>query len=800
MIVSYNWLQSHFEEKLPEPEKLSEILIFHAFEVESIGQKEDDYMLDIDILPNRASDSLSHRGIAREISTLTGLPLKVQENIILETPHPNEISLDIQDSVLCRRYLGKVIGGVKVGSSPDWLKDRLESIEQKSINNVVDATNFIMFDIGQPLHAFDLDKIDGEKIIVRKAKKGEKITTLDNKEVELDESVLIIADEKDPLAIAGVKGGKKAEVDENTTRIVIEAANFDPVSVRKTSRRLGILTDSSKRFENEITPKLAGEAIGKLAFMIRDFNGSEHIKIGESIEFYPKDAGKYKIGVSVNEVNKVLGTNLKELEIEDILKNLQFEYEKIEDPIQKVLDLAPTFVGVPYKYGASITYDAPRFFDCSSFTSYLFAQAGIAIPRMTIDQYVFGEKVKEEDLSPGDLVFPKSNGNTEIKHTIHYESKEFLPGIKVDEGIDHNGIYLGGGKIIHAAGNGYKGMVVVEDMKDSPAFQNILGFRRIIKNTAPRFVVTVPDERTDLKAHTSFLVSGNKEDLIEEIGRVYGYKKITPKLPKIDFKPGISKNFYYANKLRLILKENGFSEVYNYTLTGKGDVELENPLASDKNFLRTNLSAGTFESLKLNEYNAVLLGVNKIKIFEIGRVFTKDSEYMSFCIGIKNTQKMKEKEDMEIKDILDIIKTTLEINLPKNIIKTSEVGAVCEINFEELIEQMPDKESYGDTLTGGKKEISYKDISPYPFMLRDIAVWTPSGTQSMDVLNAIKEKSGDLLAQIRPFDMFEKNGRISYAFSLVFQSHEKTLTDQEVNKIMDSIADTLNNTSGYEVR
>ena len=152
---------------------------------------------------------------------------------------------------------------IKIGPSPKWLKEKLESIGQKSINNVVDATNYVMFETGQPLHAFDADKISGKKIIVRQAEKGEKITTLDNETIELDENVLVIADAKSPLALAGIKGGKKAEITNKTKTIVLESANFNAALIRNISKKIGLRTDASSRFEYGIDPNLTQEAIDR---------------------------------------------------------------------------------------------------------------------------------------------------------------------------------------------------------------------------------------------------------------------------------------------------------------------------------------------------------------------------------------------------------------------------------------------------------------------------------------------------------------------------------------------------------
>jgi len=243
MKISYNWLQSYFDAEIPTPERVEEILSVRSFEPEGIEVVNGDSVLDFDVLPNRAHDALSHRGIARELSAVLGESLKTDRYRRRDVEKVSDVvDVDVQDVEKCRRYISRVIRGVKISETPNWLKDQLVAIGQKSINNVVDSTNYVMFDLGQPLHAFDMDKLSGG-IVVRNAHEGEEIVTLTGEEKSLTNDDLVIADEESPLAVAGIKGGKKAEVDAGTVNIVLESANFNPLSTRQTSRRVGIQTD-----------------------------------------------------------------------------------------------------------------------------------------------------------------------------------------------------------------------------------------------------------------------------------------------------------------------------------------------------------------------------------------------------------------------------------------------------------------------------------------------------------------------------------------------------------------------------
>lgn len=324
MKYSYNWLQQHIEEKLPTPDALKDKIIFGAFEVESaeavgdLSAQAGDTVYDIKVLPDRAGDCLSHYGMAREIAGLLGLTLKKESRTLptMKLLLPVEVKSD-----LCRRYIAVRIDGVKVGSSPEWLRTQLESVGQKSINNVVDATNFILLDQGQPTHAYDAARVDGG-IIIRDAKEGEKIITLSDEEKVLDPTSLVITDYLGALGIAGVKGGKSAEISDSTTSIILEIANFDPVSVRTTARKLGLPTDAAKRFENDLAPEVAPIAASKLIALIKEIAGGEVTGI---IDIYPKPGEQRTISFSTGAIERILGTTSAEA-IKKVFDAYQYSY------------------------------------------------------------------------------------------------------------------------------------------------------------------------------------------------------------------------------------------------------------------------------------------------------------------------------------------------------------------------------------------------------------------------------------------------------------------------------------------
>jgi len=768
MLVSYEWLKHYVE--LPEPKKLADILNTRVFEVEGIEKKGDDFVIDIDVLPNRSHDCLSHIGIAKEIALLTGKPFKDLEVEKIKGDFKSEYNIKIESDA-CPRYTACEIKNIEVKESPEYFKVMLETLGQRSINNVVDIVNLVMIETGQPLHAFDADLIDGKDIYVKNAEKGEKMTTLDGQDLELDEETLVIKDSKNPLVLAGIKGGNKAGVNEKTTNIVLEAANWNRTLIRKTTQKYNIKTDSSKRFENEITPELTEKALERAVEMISKYANTSETKVSEVIDIYPRVANLYKVGVSTKEVNNLLGLNLKDSEIEEIFDRSGFEWKKVNTK-DEVVKMSQEFVGVPYKLGASVVYDAPKAFDCSSFSAYLYAQNGLSIPRVSVDQYVFGKEITKEELEPGDLIFTNTG-----EGKIHHETIEFLPGIEIKEGVDHLRIYLGDNKVIHSTRTG-EGVVVIEDFSTIPE-EHIVGYRRMAEKDAERYVVTAPVERLDIRI---------KQDLIEEIGRVYGYDNVSEQdVDSIDRVPEINKEFEYNNIIKGVLCELGFSEVFTGSFVEKGDIAVLKPLAEDKGFLRASLVPLLEDALERNLKNADLFGVEDIKVFEIGKVFAGQDEKMVLGIGVTSKNK-KTKSDDIVKSAIDKLNEALRTDIKEN-------GSVVEINLDEL--KLVDLNEHFTLPQTETKKV--KPISPYPFVLRDVAVWVPGENKEDEVLELIQKEAGDLLIKSTLFDIFSKDGKTSYAFRLVLQSMEKTLTDEEINPIMDSIYSKMED-SGWEIR
>ena len=299
-----------------------------------------DTVFEIGLTPNRP-DCLSFIGVAREIAPMVGRPVTLPEIALTETADRIEenTSVTIAAPDLCPRYAARLVTDITVGPSPFWLQDRLLSIGLKPINNIVDITNFVMMETGQPLHAFDFDVLAENRIVVRAAGDGERFTTLDDKDRILTDDTLMICDGEKPVAVAGVMGGLNSEIEETTTRVLIESAYFDPISIRKTAKRLTLNTDASHRFERGVDPEGTLVALNRAAQLMADIGGGNLAR--GIIDEHPKPSSVSPISLSIARTNTYLGTALAQNEIIDYLTSVDFKVETVDTDTLSVLP--PTF-------------------------------------------------------------------------------------------------------------------------------------------------------------------------------------------------------------------------------------------------------------------------------------------------------------------------------------------------------------------------------------------------------------------------------------------------------------------------
>ena len=632
MKTSRKWLQKYFDAELPSTEAIADALTFHAVEIEEM---EGD-MLDVKILPDRAAYMLSHRGVALEISASLDIPLKADplRTEVPEYPKTDRLIVEVENAEACPRYTAALITGIKVGPSPAWLKEALESVGQRSINNIVDATNYVMLDIGQPLHAFDAKKLvekeGGYAIAVRGALEGEKIITLSGDEYVLPEDTLLIVDKHADAAIgiAGVKGGKRAEIDGSTTDIIIESANFDGTMVRKAAQSLKLFTDASQRFQNKPSPSLAGYGMRDVLALITDIAGGEIVGITDS---YPSPEESIPVSVTLGKINGLLGSSYGMDEVRAALTLLGFSYTETEDAFTVL-----------------------------------------------------------------------------------------------------------------------------------PAF-----------------------ERRDLSI---------PEDLVEEVGRILGYENVPSIELPLQATAAEQSRYCGIERIKDFLILRGYSEVSTQSFAKEGEIELANPLQKDMPWLRATLLANMDEALTRNAKIAPrIIGPDKeLKLFEIGNVFGKDGESLVLALGARSFE-TKSSPDI-IKDHVAAIEQEL-FAMPTSA-RYSLDASMAELNLSKVnLEKLGEEYAPIELHLG-----AYKPFSTSPFALRDIAVWTPDGTEESEVTNLIVGAAGDLLVRLDLFDRFEKDGRISYAFRLVFESMERTLTDADLEPAMSQVTSALNAREGYQVR
>jgi phenylalanyl-tRNA synthetase beta chain len=289
----------------------------------------DDVLFEVNVTPNRP-DALCHLGIARELATLLGLSVKLPAPKLNESalPATEAITIRIDDATRCLRYAGRVIEGVKVGPSPAWMQQRLKACGMRAINNLVDVTNYVMLESGQPLHAFDLEQIGGGKILVRTATAGEKLTTLDGKERVLAVEDLLIADADKGLVLAGVMGGSSSEVTEKTTRVLLECATFQPMTVRRSAKRHGLHTESSHRFERGTDVSAVAHVLDRAAALIAELGGGT-VRAGR-VDVVPKSLAPRRVKLRPSRVSELLGVAVPESESAKILISLGFKQADAE--------------------------------------------------------------------------------------------------------------------------------------------------------------------------------------------------------------------------------------------------------------------------------------------------------------------------------------------------------------------------------------------------------------------------------------------------------------------------------------
>jgi phenylalanyl-tRNA synthetase beta chain len=329
MNISLNWLSEYVNVNRPISE-LEDVFLRIGLNVEGVQESDADIVFDLEVTSNRP-DCLGHLGVARELAAALGEELKYPAIVMPSTvgKAAEMTSVEVLDPALCPRYTARVIRDVKVGPSPGWLRDHLESVGLRSVNNVVDVTNFVLMEYSQPLHSFDFDKLAEGRIVVRRAKPGEELVSIDETLCKLTEEMLVIADAEHPVAIAGIMGGLNTEVTDATVNLLIESAQFDPLNIRRTSRTLGLMSDSNYRFERGVDPVRVEEASLRACAMICEIAGGELVEGVVDVWATPYEAPRVTLRPA--RTNALLGIDIPADRQKEILQRLGLSVQSDAD-------------------------------------------------------------------------------------------------------------------------------------------------------------------------------------------------------------------------------------------------------------------------------------------------------------------------------------------------------------------------------------------------------------------------------------------------------------------------------------
>ena len=645
--------------------------------VEILNLRED--IIDFEITPNR-SDCLSIEGLGRETAVALNKPFKNPRNDIdlmkvedKESIEGLKVSIEAPD--LCYRYIARVVKNVKIVQSPEWLKRRLKACGVRSINNIVDITNYVMLEMGQPMHAFDINSIEGKQIIVRRAKNGEKITTLDEVERELDENNLVIADKNKPVAIAGVMGGLNSEIEKDTETVVFESAVFYGGSVRKTSKKVGLRTEASSRFEKGLSSENALRAINRAVQLVEQLNVGE--VIDGKIDVYPTKQKINKIPFDAEKINNLIGTNISKQEMLDILNKLDI---KIENDVA----IAPYF-RMDLEQSADLAEEVARFYGYDKLDTTLM-KANTTVGVRTKEQKI--EHIIRQTL--------QNEGLSEI-YTFGFINEKELDKSNIPEELKKTAICI-----------------------QNPLSED---YKYMRPSTIPSMLSTL-----------SFNINQkNQEAALFDISR--SYKNIEDRVQK-------------------------------------GEVPEEDKI------LTIGMYGDEVDFFILKGIIENILSQVSINRYDIEKETKNESYHPGRCANIKVG--------------IDTIATFGEIH--PEVLQNYDISKrafLAEINLTKITKY-------------ARENKKYVEVPKFPAVERDIAMIVDEEIAVGDIEKVITKKGKKLLESVTLFDIYRDSklgeNKKSVAYALKFRDKSKTLSDEEVNKIMDEILTELEKKFNAELR
>ncbi|MDL2227561.1 phenylalanine--tRNA ligase subunit beta [Odoribacter sp. OttesenSCG-928-L07] len=664
----------------------------------------DEYVLEIGLTANR-SDATGHIGVARDIAALLSIDNynKGKKDFVkLHLPDVssfkkdnNELPIEIiiDDENACPRYAGVSIKGVKVQESPEWLKTRLTSIGLKPINNIVDIGNYILFETGHPLHTFDADEILGNKIIVKKLPKDEKITTLDGIERTLTGQDLMICNAKEPMVIAGVLGGSKSGISEKTINVFIESAVFDPTTIRKTAKHHGISTDASFRYERGVDPEMTIYALKRAALLIKEIAGGT---IASDInDVYPKKIERKQVQINFAHINSLIGKNIPSEEMLFILKSMDM------DVLSSNNDGA--LIAVP-----TAKYDVTR----------------------------------EADLTEEILrIYGYNNVETDNYHSFAPDS-----GKRNDND-----------KFVNKAAD----------------FLSANGFREIMNNSLTADVYTELSENLNPENNAKILNPLSKELNILRRDLLFG---------------GLQTISYNINRKAKDLKLYEFGNIYSYNPEIPQDADVRKRYNEEYKLSILMTGNDTHE----NWYEKS----KEVSFFSLKSIVLR----MLNAVGLNDATKEEEVvSDGTFGETLKISfakKPIAEISIiRKNILDCFDIKQAvyyADIKWENVLRLL------------STNKIQFKPVPKFPEVRRDLALLVDSNVKFSDIVSLAKSRGSKLIREINLFDVYEGEklglNKKSYAVSFIIRDNEKTLTDNQIDKIMNQLIELYNKNLNASIR
>ena len=645
--------------------------------VDILNLRED--IIDFEITPNRP-DCLAIEGLGRETAVSLGKEFKNPRKNIdeLKIEDKNEIEglkVEIEAPDLCYRYIARVVKNVKIAPSPEWLVRRLNACGIRSINNIVDITNYVMLEMGQPMHAFDINSIEGKHIIVRRAKNGEKITTLDEEERTLDENDLVIADETKPAAIAGVMGGMNSEIEKDTETVVFESASFYGGAVRKTAKKVGLRTESSSRFEKGLSPENALRAINRAMELVEELNAGEVVE--GKIDVYPTKQKTNKINLDYDRINKLLGTEISKEEMIDTL-------EKLNIKVKNDIAIAPYF-RTDIEQLVDIAEEVLRFYGYDKLDTTLVES-----------DTTIGIRNKEQKIEQKIKNVLVNSGLSEI-YTYGFVSDKDLEKSKINKDLKETSILI----------------------------QNPLSdeYRLMRPSTIPSMMQTLA-------------TNANKKNSSAKLF-------------------DISKSYKNIN-----------NEVEN------GEVPLQ------ENILTIGMYGDDIDFYTVKGLIENVLATSSINRYDIVRETENESYHTGRCANIKVG--------------IDVIATIGEVH-PEVLDNygIEKRAYLAEVNLSKVTKY-------------SKVNKKYVEVPKFPAVERDIAIIVDEKVEVGQIEKIITKKAKKLLEKMKLFDIYrnEKLGenKKSVAYSLIFRDKNRTLSDEEINGVMETIIGELQKTLNAELR